>query len=175
MEEKREFQVRTERIEELVRILDGAEDPKLHAVALELMQSVMELHGVGLQKMLEIVSRAPQGEPLIEEFIEEELISSLLLLHELHPDDMETRVLHALDKLRPGLQSQSADVELLGVEDGVIRLRIHGTSGGGCHSLSAAALKSEVEDAIYQAAPDALQVTTEEVEHARPAQLVTLK
>jgi Fe-S cluster biogenesis protein NfuA len=125
MPQKREFQARTERIEELVRILEGAEDPKIHAVALELVQSVMELH--------------------------------------------------ALDKLRPNLQSQGADTELLGIEDGVIRLRIHCTSGGGCHSPSAAALKGEVEDAIDQAAPDATQVMTEEAEHPRPAQLVTLK
>jgi Fe-S cluster biogenesis protein NfuA len=88
---------------------------------------------------------------------------------------METRVLRALDKLRPNLQPQGADAELLGIQDGVIRLRIHCASGGGCHSQSAAALKGEVEDAIDQAAPDAIQVMTEEVDHPRPAQLVTLK
>ncbi|MCU1297875.1 MAG: NifU-like domain protein [Acidobacteriaceae bacterium] len=175
MPEKREFQARTERIEELVRILEGAEDPKIHAVALELMQSVMELHGVGLEKMLELVAQNSGGEHLIDEFAQDDLISSLLLLHDLHPDDIETRVLRALDRLRPNLQSQGGDAELLGIEDGLIRLRIHGMSGGGCHSSSAATLKSEVEDAIYQAAPDAIQIMTEEVEHPRPAQLVTLK
>jgi hypothetical protein len=62
MPQKREFQARTERIEELVRILEGAEDPKIHAVALELMQSVMELHGVGLEKVLELVAQSSAGE-----------------------------------------------------------------------------------------------------------------
>jgi Fe-S cluster biogenesis protein NfuA len=175
MPQKREFQSRTERIEELVRILEGAEDPKIHAVALELMQSVMELHGVGLQKLLELVAQSSADEALIDEFVQDDLISSLLLLHDLHPGDMETRVLRALDKLRPNLQPQGADAELLGIEDGVIRLRIHCTSGGGCHSPSAAALKGEVEDAIDQAAPDATQIMTEKIEHPRPAQLVTLK
>jgi Fe-S cluster biogenesis protein NfuA len=175
MPQKREFQARTERIEELVRILEDAEDPTIHAVALELMQSVMELHGVGLEKVLELVAQSSGGEHLIDEFAQDDLISSLLLLHDLHPDDMETRVLRALEKLRPNLQSQSADAELLGIENGVIRLRIHCASGGGCHSPSAAALKGEVEDAIDQAAPDAIQVMTEEVDHPRPAQLVTLK
>jgi Fe-S cluster biogenesis protein NfuA len=175
MSQKREFQARTERIEELVRILEGAEDPKIHAVALELMQSVMQLHGAGLEKMVEIVSKDPGSDRLIEAFVQDELVSSLLLLHDLHPEDMETRVLRTLSRIRPNLQSQSADAELLGIDNGTVRLRIHGTIAGGCHSSSAAALKSEVEEAIYQAAPDATQVTAEEVEHIRPAELVILK
>ncbi|HEX4486333.1 MAG TPA: NifU family protein [Terriglobales bacterium] len=175
MPEQREFQARTERIEELVRILESAEDPKLHAVALELMQSVMELHGVGLQKMLEVVSQSSDGERLVDDFLQDDLVSSLLLLHELHPDEMETRILQALDRLRPKLQEEGADAELLGVEDGVVRLRLLASGGGGCHSPSAATLKQSVEDAIYQAAPDAVQVMTETVERPRAAQLVTLK
>ncbi|MGH9512673.1 MAG: NifU family protein [Terriglobales bacterium] len=175
MSQKLEFQARTERIEELVRTLERADDPHLHAIAVELMQSVMELHGAGLQKLLEITSHSPDGDRLVEEFLQDDLVSSLLLLHELHPDDMETRVLHAVEKMRPALQQQSADAELLGIEDGVIRLRVHGASGGGCHSASPSALRKEVEEAIYQAAPDALEITIEEVEHSRPAQLVTLK
>jgi Fe-S cluster biogenesis protein NfuA len=175
MQEKREFQVRTERIEELVHILEGGEDARLHAVALELMQSVMELHGVGLQKMLELVAQSPEGDRLVEEFVEDDLISSLLLLHELHPDDLETRVLHALERVRPDLQSQGADAELLGVEDGVIRVRVLLTSGGGCHAPKPEELKSSIEDVLYQAAPDALDITMEAVERPRAAQLVTLK
>jgi Fe-S cluster biogenesis protein NfuA len=175
MAEKREFHARTERIEELVRTLEGAENPKVHAVALELIRSVLELHGIGLDRMLELAAQSSAGEHLIDEFAQDDLIASLLLLHDLHPDDIETRVLRALEKLRPNLQSQGADAELLGIDGGIIRLRIHGTSGGGCHSSSAATLKSEVEDAIYQVAPDATEIVTEAVEHPRPAQLITLK
>jgi Fe-S cluster biogenesis protein NfuA len=175
MPQKREFQARTERIEELVRGLESAADPKLRALSLELMQAVMELHGAGLERMMEAVSQSTDGERLLDCFTEDDLVSSLLLLHELHPDDMETRVLHELGRIRPALQSQSAEVELLGIEQGTIRLRIHSTSGGGCHSSSAAALKGDIEDAIHQAAPDAVHIITEEVEHPRPVQLVTLK
>ena len=176
MAEKREFQVRTERIEELVHILEGAEDPKLHAVALELMQSVMELHAVGLQRMLEVVAQSPQGDERIDEFLQDDLIAGLLLLHELHPDDMETRVLHALEKIRPVLQAEGAEAELTGIEDGTVRLTLLTSAGGGCHSASAAAaLKVSLEDAMLQAAPDALQIVTHEVERPRASQLVTLK
>lgn len=175
MPEKRQFQARTERIEELVHELESTEDRKLRAVALELMQSVMELHAVGLQKMLELASQKSGGEQLVEDFLQDDLVSSLLLLHELHPDGMETRVLHALDRLRPDLQAQGAEAELLGIEDGIVRLRIIAGGGSGCHSPSTAEIKGFLEEAIYQAAPDARQVMTVEVERPRVAQLVTLK
>ena len=58
MTEKREFHARTERIEELVTKLERASDPELHTAALELVQSVMELHGAALEHLLEIVSQS---------------------------------------------------------------------------------------------------------------------
>ncbi len=158
MGHKHEFQARTERIEELVQTIEGAADPRTQAVTLELMQSVMQLHGAALEKMMELISASPERDHVFRRFAEDELISSVLLLHDLHPEEMEDRIHRTLELLRPKLQSQGASIELLGLEDRVISLRIHGTADGGCHSASAASLKSEIEDAIYQAAPDALQI-----------------
>ena len=78
-------------------------------------------------------------------------MASLLVLHGLHPLDLETRVTEALDKTRLRLRAQDASAELVSIQDGVVRLRLR-TNGHGCGS--AQALKEMVEEAVYQAAPD---------------------
>ena len=71
-------------------------------------------------------------------------MASLLLVHGLHPYDVETRVARALDGVRPYLGSHGGDVELLGVtDDGVVRLRLLGSCDG-CPS-SSVTLKLAVE------------------------------
>ena len=46
------------------------------------------------------------------------MVGGLLMLHGLHPLDLETRVRQALDQVRPYLRSHGGNVELLGVSDG---------------------------------------------------------
>jgi Fe-S cluster biogenesis protein NfuA/nitrite reductase/ring-hydroxylating ferredoxin subunit len=82
----------------------------------------------------------------------DELVEHLLLLHGLHPVDPETRVRGALEEVRPYLESHGGDVELLGVVDGVARVRLSGSCEG-CPS-STMTLKLAIEDAIHKAAPD---------------------
>ncbi len=72
---------------------------------------------------------------------------------------MEARVHQALEAVRPYLHSHGGNVELLGVEDGIVRLRLHGS----CHSCpsSAVTMQQTIEEAIYGKAPE---VTAVEVE-----------
>lgn len=172
MTEKREFNVRTQRIEELVTKLERASDPELHTAALELVQSVMELHGAALDHMLEILSQTAESEGVTGKFLEDDLVASVLLLHGLHPEDMETRVLRALDKVRPSLQSNGGDVELVSMVDGVVKLRVQ-KEAGGCAS-TAATMKSAVEDAVTEVAPDAAQIMAEVVQQPSPSKLVVI-
>ena len=172
MTEKREFHVRTERIEELVNKLERDSNQELHAVALELVQSVMELHGAALEHLLEIVAQNAEGESVNAKFLDDELVASVLLLHGLHPEDMETRVLRALDKVRPSLHSNGGDVELVSIEDGVVKLRLQ-KEGGGCAS-TAVTMKSTVEDAVMELAPDAAQIVAEVVQQPSLSKLVVI-
>jgi Fe-S cluster biogenesis protein NfuA len=80
-------------------------------------------------------------------------------LYGLHPLDLETRVRQALEQVRPYLQSHGGNVELLGVEGGIIRLRLQGSCHG-CPS-SAQTLKSTIEEAIAEKAPDAAGLQVE--------------
>ena len=174
MTEKREFQARTEEIEQLVRTLEEASDPAVHAAAFQLMQSIMELHGAGIGRILDLVSEDPHAEGVRRSLLQDDLVSGLLLLHNLHPDDVRTRVLGALDSVRPYLQSHGGDVELVSLEDGVLRLRLKG--GCGTCGSSAQTLKTTVEQAVVDAAPDVTEIIAEPAsESINTSQLVVLR
>lgn len=138
---------RVRRIEELVRLLGDIPDRQSRDTAQALMEAVLELHGAGLERIMELTFDA--GEPgmaLIRRFAGDGLVSSLLLLHGLHPDDIETRVQHVLGKL-------NGQAELSGVFEGVVRVRLNGSGCG---------LKDSVEAAIREAVPDAVDIVVEE-------------
>jgi Fe-S cluster biogenesis protein NfuA len=140
------------RVEQLLESID--DDPR----ALEAVQAVVDLYGEALARLL------AGADP-----VEDELVSHLLLVHDLHPVDVETRVRRALDDVRPYLGSHGGDVELLGVEDGVARVRLGGTCDG-CPS-SAVTLQNAIETAILKAAPDLERIEAEGVAEPAPALL----
>jgi Fe-S cluster biogenesis protein NfuA len=170
-----EFRLQTERVEKLAARLERAGDPEIRATALDLVQSVVELHGAALQRLIDSLLQTPAGEQALNEALENDLVSSMLLLHNLHPDDIETRVLRGIEKARPYLKSHGGDVELASVRDGIVHLRLHGTCGS-CPS-SSVTLKNAVEDALFEVAPDIVEIVSEEAVATVPSgpQLVTLK
>jgi Fe-S cluster biogenesis protein NfuA len=138
-----EVRERVARVEELLDGLDGA--------GLEAVQALVELYGEALRR---IAAALP-----LDQLVEDELILHLLLLHGLHPEPLAERVARALEDVRPYLGSHGGGVELLGVEDGVVRLRLDGACNG-CPS-SAATLTSAIEDAVLRAAPEVERVEAE--------------
>nr|MBA3947293.1 NifU family protein [Herpetosiphonaceae bacterium] len=117
----------------------------------------------GLERMLELIwETGPAGEAIIQDvFVQDDHVAHLLLLHGLHPLDLETRVIGALEKVRPYLKTHGGNVELLDVNDGVVRLRLEGSCHG-CPS-SALTLKSAIETRIYDDAPDVTAIEVEGV------------
>ena len=160
MSEEKAFQRLSQRVERLIARIETAPDPSVRADALELTRSLMELHGAALDRLMEIVARAgASGYALMDDFAGDDLVAGLLLLYGLHPYDLETRVMTALDGARPFLHAHGGDVELLGVTDGTVRLRLVGN----CRNCSSSTmtLKLAIERAIYEAAPDVTEIVTE--------------
>jgi Fe-S cluster biogenesis protein NfuA len=162
-----------QRMEELIQQVEAVADPGLRGAVIELVQLLLGLHGRGISRMLEIVRQTSEGSQAVDRFSRDEIIGQLLMLHDLHPVSLESRVAGALDKVRPMLQSHGGDVELLGIEDGVVRLRLDGNCDG-CPS-SSLTLKNAIESAIYEAAADiaGLEVTGV-VDEMPPANFVSL-
>src|SRR6202007_2939820 len=116
----------------------------------QLVREVTDLYGAGLERMMLLaVSANPD---LADTFAEDNLVASLLLVHNLHPHAVERRVSDALDSVRPYLGSHGGDVSLLGVEAGVVRLQFQGSCKS-CPS-SSVTLELAVEDAVRAAAPE---------------------
>ena len=157
MAEDNEFQQRIQQIEGLVHKVEALTDESARKTALELFQLIMELHGAGLDRMMSIAFDAGEaGRTIIDRFGDDELVASLLLLYGLHPLNLEGRVMAALEKIRPALRSEGGRVELLGIAEGIVRLRL----GGGGSSMQA--LRHAVEEAVYAAAPDLAAIEVEE-------------
>jgi Fe-S cluster biogenesis protein NfuA len=162
MTEQQDFQKRMKRIESLVEGIQTAADPALRGRAVELVELLMELHGAGLERLLTIL--ADTGEPglaQIDQLAADPLVASLMLLYGLHPDDLETRVGRALEKVRPYLKSHGGNVQLLAIEENSLRLRLEGSCHG-CPS-SAMTLKLAIEEALHEFAPDATEIIVEGV------------
>ncbi|MFZ3333872.1 MAG: NifU family protein [Candidatus Acidiferrales bacterium] len=157
-----DLQKKMRRIGDMVERLESAADPSVRAMARELVESLMVLHGAGLERILELTAETGElGNGIIRKYGGDELVSSLLLLYGLHPDDMLTRVERALEKARPFLQSHSASAELISIgDDGRVSVRVH-LKAGGCGSTAATA-KATLEAAIQDAAPDARSIVVED-------------
>ncbi len=148
---ERQVQERVGRVEALLEDIESLTDPGAKAAAVETVQALLELYGEGLARLMERLERLG-GQALCEAVAEDDLVAHLLFLHDLHPVDVRTRVLRALEEVRPYLQTHGGNVELLGVEGGIARLRLQGSCHG-CPS-SAMTLKLAIEEAIQKAAPD---------------------
>ena len=156
--------VAAERIEALLEEVERLPDPAARETALELVQGLLDLYGEGLARIVDHVAEHDDG-TLAGVLAGDEIVAHLLLLHGLHPVPLGRRVEAALEQVRPYLESHRGNVELLGVEEGVVRLRMEGSCSG-CPS-SAVTLKVAIEEAIQKAAPDVRDIVAEHEE--RPA------
>lgn len=170
---RREFTRRSDRIEELVGRIENTGDPAIRAIARELLQAVIELHGAALDRIVSFIAGLPEGEIALARMAADELVSNVLSLHGLNPVSIESRVAAALEKTRPYLQTHGGDVELASVKNGIVDVRLSGACGG-CAS-SSQTLKNTVETAIYNAAPEIEQVTAQIIPSPAGSGLVILQ
>jgi Fe-S cluster biogenesis protein NfuA len=155
-----EFQQHAEKIERLVQSVYSILDEKSRSVALALMQSLMDLHGAGLTRIVELLANADEsGRLALANLGVDPLVCGLLVLYGIHPVSLEERVTAAVEKAAPQLRKQGGSVELRGISDGLVRLSVR-SSGNGCHS-SADALQKIVEQAIREVAPEVIEVLNE--------------
>jgi Fe-S cluster biogenesis protein NfuA len=145
----------TVRVEGAIRALEALSDPRAREQAQELVQVILDLHGAGLARLLELVSAAgAAGQSILESLADDEQVRGLLLLHGLHPQDLESRVQRAVEKMHPFLGTHGLRLELLAASEEIVQLRLHGNWQG----KSADTLKQDVETAILDAAPDVARV-----------------
>jgi Fe-S cluster biogenesis protein NfuA len=148
-----EFQEQIRQLGKLVAQFDDLPDSAAKSASRELVQLLMDVHGRGLERAMEIVFDAGDSAPvIIDKLGQDPIVGNLLLLYSLHPDELETRVQKAVERMRPRLRKLSCTIQLEHVHESSVRVRLT-TSGHSCGS-SAGDIRSIVEDGMYEFAPD---------------------
>ncbi|MET8849854.1 NifU family protein [Amycolatopsis sp. NPDC004625] len=115
----------------------------------EIVRQLTDLYGDGLTRIVGTLrEHAPAS---VGAIAADDVVASLLALHDLHPLDAQTRVRRALDRLRP----QVGAVGYRAIDDGVVRLTLGASRG--CSS----AARATVEAAVRDAAPELTGVEIE--------------
>ncbi len=164
-QDKQDAEKALARLEELIETLESHPDALAGANARELVALVIDLHGLGLAKLMAIVAPAEGGGQIVARLVEDEHVRAMLLLHGLHPEDMEARVRGAVERLRPHLGVHGLRLEVVDAANGDVRLRLSGP-GASVASPLLWTLPGEIEQAIFEAAPDAETVRIEGLDFA---------
>ena len=153
-----EFQAKLRRLESLIQQAERLPDPAARTHARDLVQALLGLHAAGLERLMDHIADAGDaGDAIFAACAADEVTSGLLLLHGLHPLELEERVRRALEQVAPALRGHGT-VEYVGEYDGVVRLRFDGDGN--------ATLRKAIEDAVAAHAPD---VSGVEIEGLEPA------
>ncbi len=157
-----DFQEQVRQLGNLIAQFDHLPDGPQKTAGKELVQLLMDVHGMGLERIMEIVfesgaaGAALPGPAIIDKLGQDSIAGSLLLLYSLHPDDLETRVQKAVERLRPRLRKLACNIELARVDEGNVQIQL-AKAGHSCGS-SSNDLKAIVEDGVYEFAPDVVSL-----------------
>jgi Fe-S cluster biogenesis protein NfuA len=154
-----EFQQKTERIDQLLQRINGLADEPSRAAALDLLQSLMDLHGAAMARVVDLLSESEAGRHSLLKLAGDPLLCGLMVLYDLHPVPLEERLAGAVARAQTSLKKQGAEVELLGFADGVVRLKTRFPQHG-CGS-SSQTLQTTLQQAILEAVPEVVEIITE--------------
>lgn len=141
-------------------------DPEFRDRVRELVYGVIDLHHGALERMLARIAAHSAGESVLKQVCEDEMVRAVLMVHDLLPEDLETRVRQGLEEARKQLSLVGADVELVSVHNSIARLRLLGSAASA--TVSSAQLKYEIEQALSRFAPDLLNLEYEDRIAAAP-------
>ncbi|MEJ7695941.1 MAG: NifU family protein [Candidatus Limnocylindrales bacterium] len=163
-----------ERVGNLLAEIGKIADPRLTERTEDLVSLLMRFYGAGIERIMEIADDAGLLEgALLDGLIQDELVSSMLVVHDLHPIDLATRVHDALERVRPYLGSHGGDVEIVRIEGDVVYLRMEGSCST-CPS-STVTLNYAIEKAILEAAPEISRIEADGVQAEPQAPLIQLQ
>lgn len=112
----------TARLDRILESVSEGADPEVSRAVAELLEGLQRVHAEGLRRLAQLLARQPE---MLERSLDDPVISNLFYLYDLTVVDAEDRVEEALTSARVMARSHGGELELLGVEDGRVRLRIH--------------------------------------------------
>ena len=169
IDEVSELNRQSEHIQQLIEEIEMLPDPKAKKMMEECIQEILGFYGKGLEKILKIISdgNIAAAKDIYNDLIEDSFVNGLLLIHDLHPLDLKTRLYKALEKVKPYMDSHGGSVELVRLENGVAKLRLAGNCNG-CPS-SSSTLELGIRQSIEEYCPDLLGLEVEGITEMRNA------
>lgn len=160
------------RIQALVDIFAASPDEAVRERAQELVRLLMELYGAGLERVMTTLRRVEGAAgPVTAELVRDELVASLLLLHDLHPEDAAERIRRELGRVHA---LTGAEAELLEVDGArAARVRVNGRRGG-ARAPSVEDLRRLIDEMVRAVAPEVQRVDIEGLEDDATPRLVQL-
>lgn len=156
-----EIRALTERMDERLEALQARAEPELVALVAELLDGLQRVHAEGLRRLVELLAEESER---FRRALDDPVISNLFVLYDLVFLDEARRAREALEQVQPLARSHGGEIRLLGVEEGVVRVRLLGACHG-CPS-SSATLRQGVEEALARRLPGFVRL---EVEGETPA------
>src|SRR5688572_6001769 len=159
------------RIEALAAYFAAVPDADVRQKAQELVTLIMELYGAGLATIVRVLQSEENGDGrgMLDALVRDELVASLLVLHDLHPDDSAARIGSALERVRA---VAGAEVTLVRVSDATAHVHVRAQRRGSAHS--ALELRRLIEEVVQAAAPEVDCVAIDGLVEAEPPALVQL-
>jgi hypothetical protein len=171
-----EFQEQVRQLGQLMTQFDQMPENPQKTACKQLLQLLMDVHGAGLDRMMEIVfENDAAGPAIIDKLGQDSITSALLLLYSLHPDDLETRVNRAVERMRPRLRKVSYGVDLAHIDERAVEIRVTSTSSGHTCGSTARDVRAIVEEGVYELAPDVTSLEIRGLEEPPNAGFVALE
>ncbi|GAA1253376.1 NifU family protein [Kitasatospora nipponensis] len=137
------------RVQQVLDQLADSGDPALAAAGEELVRDLLALHREGLSRLVELLPPGSLRGALVDP-----AAAGLLVLHDLHPEDVSTRIARALESV----PAHPVEVVAFEAATGTLRVRREQSGGGcGCGGTEDAA-RTALEDALGCFAPEVAAV-----------------
>ena len=162
----REFQHLLEWLGTGLERMEGIEDERTREEVFALLEGIDVLHRQALGRLLDLVTDLG-GSGLAERVSQDPVVRTLLEMYDLPEADERTQVERALEGVYPYFESHGGKLEVLGVEEGRVRVRLSGSCEG-CPG-TATTLERVVEEALREGFPGFRELVAEEPPPTTPA------
>lgn len=158
------------RIETLIDAVESYSDPSIKRTVFELLDWLDALHRDGLSRLAGGLASVGY----FDKAMDDPLVAKLFAVYGLlEVEDPQRLVVEALEEIRPYIHSHGGEIDVTGIEGGVVKVRMLGSCEG-CPS-SVVTLTQSFEKAVRSKWPALVRIEVEEDGDASRWQTVSIK
>ena len=139
--------------------MEEIQDEKTREEVFAFLEGIDVLHRQGLGRILDLIASLG-GQQAVKRIAQDPIVRTLLEMYDLPEADERTQVERVLEDVYPYFQSHGGKLDLLGVENGRVRVRLSGSCEG-CPE-TATTLQRVVEEALREGFPGFRELVAEE-------------